>query len=40
MYVEVHRLRKKGFTVVAIARKLRLSQNTVYKYLHMLLSRV
>jgi transposase len=35
MYVKVHDLHKEGFSVSAIARKVGLSRNTVYKYLGM-----
>jgi DNA-binding NarL/FixJ family response regulator len=35
MYLEVHQLKEQGFKVAAIAKKLKLSRNTVYKYLDM-----
>ncbi|QQT01219.1 helix-turn-helix domain-containing protein [Peribacillus psychrosaccharolyticus] len=35
LIVEVHQLKKQGFKVAAIARKLEISRNTVYKYLDM-----
>jgi transposase len=35
MYLEVHQLRDQGFKVAAIAKKLQISRNTVYKYLDM-----
>lgn len=37
LYIQVHQLRKQGFKVAAIARKLEISRNTVYKYLDMTL---
>ncbi|WP_411918921.1 helix-turn-helix domain-containing protein [Bacillus thermotolerans] len=33
MYMEIHQLKKQGFKVRRIARKLRVSRTTVYKYL-------
>jgi transposase len=35
LYIEVHQLRKKGFKISSIARKLGICRNTVYKYLEM-----
>lgn len=35
LIVEVHQLKKQGFKVAAIAKKLEISRNTVYKYLDM-----
>ena len=35
MYIEVSQLKQQGFKVAAIARKLDISRNTVYKYLEM-----
>ena len=35
MYIEVSQLKQQGFKVAAIARKLEISRNTVYKYLEM-----
>jgi transposase len=35
MYVQVHQLRKQGFSIAAIAKRLEVSRNTVYKYLDM-----
>ncbi|MDQ0216677.1 transposase [Oikeobacillus pervagus] len=35
LYVEVHQLKKQGFKIAAIAKKLDISRNTVYKYLNM-----
>ncbi|RNB73288.1 HTH domain-containing protein, partial [Brevibacillus panacihumi] len=35
LYLQVHQLKEQGFKVAAIARKLDLSRNTVYKYLDM-----
>lgn len=35
MFIEIHQLYEKGFKVAAIARKLGISRNTVYKYLDM-----
>lgn len=37
MFVEVHQLKKQGFKIAAIAKKLDISRNTVYKYLDMTL---
>lgn len=37
LYIQVHQLRKQGFKVAAIARKLGISRNTVYKYSDMTL---
>jgi len=35
MYLEVHQLKEQGFSVAAIAKKLKIARNTVYKYLDM-----
>jgi transposase len=35
MYISIHQMKKKGFKVSQIARHLRISRNTVYKYLSM-----
>ncbi|MGG0740393.1 helix-turn-helix domain-containing protein [Niallia taxi] len=35
LYIEVNQLRKKGFKIAAISKKLGISRNTVYKYLDM-----
>lgn len=35
MYLQVHQLKEQGFKVAAIAKKLEISRNTVYKYLDM-----
>lgn len=35
LFVEVHQLKKQGFKIAAIAKKLNVSRNTVYKYLNM-----
>jgi transposase len=35
LYIEVHQLRKQGFKIAAISKKLKISRNTVYKYLEM-----
>lgn len=35
MLVQVHQLKKQGFSISAIAKKLEISRNTVYKYLNM-----
>jgi DNA-binding CsgD family transcriptional regulator len=35
LYLEVHQLKEQGFKVAAIAKKLKISRNTVYKYLDM-----
>jgi transposase len=35
LYIEVHQLRKQGFKIAAISKKLKISRNTVYKYLDM-----
>ncbi|WP_280207865.1 helix-turn-helix domain-containing protein [Brevibacillus sp. AY1] len=35
LYLRVHQLKEQGFKVAAIAKKLDLSRNTVYKYLDM-----
>lgn len=35
LIIEVHQLKKKGFKIAAIANKLGISRNTVYKYLDM-----
>lgn len=35
LYVEIHRLRERRFRIAQIARKLKISRNTVYKYLRM-----
>lgn len=35
LFVEIHQLKKQGFKVAAIAKKLEISRNTVYKYLDM-----
>jgi transposase len=35
MYLEIHQLKVQGFKVAAIAKKLKISRNTVYKYLDM-----
>jgi transposase len=35
MYIEIYQLKQLGLTVSQIARKLKISRNTVYKYLHM-----
>lgn len=35
LFLEVHQLKKQGFKIAAIAKKLELSRNTVYKYLGM-----
>ncbi|WP_326564321.1 helix-turn-helix domain-containing protein [Bacillus andreraoultii] len=35
LFVEVHQLKKQGFKIAAIAKKLNISRNTVYKYLNM-----
>lgn len=35
LYVEIHQLKQQGFKIAAIAKKLGISRNTVYKYLNM-----
>ncbi|CAH0347775.1 IS21 family transposase [Bacillus sp. CECT 9360] len=35
LYVQIHQLKEQGFSISAIARKLDLARNTVYKYLEM-----
>ncbi|WP_409306092.1 helix-turn-helix domain-containing protein [Peribacillus sp. SCS-155] len=35
MYTHVHQLKKQGFKVAAISKKLGIPRNTVYKYLEM-----
>ncbi|MDK8643939.1 IS21 family transposase (plasmid) [Niallia taxi] len=35
LYIEVNQLRKRGFKIAAISKKLGISRNTVYKYLDM-----
>lgn len=35
LFVEIHQLKDQGFKIAAIARKLGVSRNTVYKYLNM-----
>ncbi|WP_062353408.1 helix-turn-helix domain-containing protein [Bacillus kwashiorkori] len=35
LFVEINQLKKQGFSVSAIGRKLEISRNTVYKYLNM-----
>lgn len=35
MFIEIHQLKDQGFRVAAIAKKLDISRNTVYKYLEM-----
>ena len=35
VYVQIHQLKEQGFKVSAIAKKLEISRNTVYKYLDM-----
>lgn len=35
LFVEVHQYKKQGFKIAAIAKKLKISRNTVYKYLNM-----
>jgi transposase len=35
LFIEIHQLKKQGFKVAAIAKKLDISRNTVYKYLDM-----
>ncbi|MDE3840756.1 hypothetical protein C0966_15880 [Bacillus methanolicus] len=35
LFVEIQQLKKQGFKVAAIAKKLEISRNTVYKYLDM-----
>ncbi|OLS33337.1 helix-turn-helix domain-containing protein, partial [Bacillus sp. MRMR6] len=35
LYVEIHQLKNQGFKIAAIAKKLDISRNTVYKYLNM-----
>lgn len=35
LYVEIHQLKKQGFKIAAIAKKLGISRNTVYKYWNM-----
>ncbi|WP_026677058.1 helix-turn-helix domain-containing protein, partial [Fictibacillus gelatini] len=35
VYLQVHQLKEQGFKVAAIAKKLEISRNTVYKYLDM-----
>ena len=37
LFVEIHQLKKQGFSIAAIAKKLEISRNTVYKYLDMTL---
>lgn len=37
LFVEIHQLKRQGFKVAAIAKKLEISRNTVYKYLDMTL---
>lgn len=37
LFVEVHQLKEQGFKIAAIAKKLDISRNTVYKYLDMTL---
>ncbi|MDV2887521.1 helix-turn-helix domain-containing protein, partial [Alkalihalophilus pseudofirmus] len=33
--MEIHQLKEQGFKIAAIAKKLGISRNTVYKYLNM-----
>lgn len=35
LFIEIHQLKDQGFKIAAIARKLGVSRNTVYKYLNM-----
>jgi DNA replication protein DnaC len=35
LFVEIHQLKKQGFKIAAIAKKLGICRNTVYKYLDM-----
>ncbi len=35
LFVEVHQLKKQGYKIAVIAKKLKISRNTVYKYLNM-----
>lgn len=35
LFIEVHQLKEQGFKIAAIAKKLGISRNTVYKYLNM-----
>ncbi|MGY3718594.1 helix-turn-helix domain-containing protein [Sutcliffiella cohnii] len=35
LYIEVNQLRRRGFKIAAISKKLGISRNTVYKYLEM-----
>ncbi|MCM3365121.1 helix-turn-helix domain-containing protein, partial [Niallia sp. MER TA 168] len=35
LFIKVHQLKEQGFKVAAIAKKLGISRNTVYKYLSM-----
>lgn len=37
LFVEIHQLKKQGFSISAIARKLEISRNTVYKYMEVTL---
>lgn len=37
LFVEIHQLKQQGFSIAAIARKLEISRNTVYKYMEMTL---
>lgn len=35
LFVEIHQLKQQGFSIAAIAKKLEISRNTVYKYMEM-----
>ncbi|KEF40603.1 resolvase family protein, partial [Schinkia azotoformans MEV2011] len=35
LYSEIHRLKRKGFSINKISKKVGISRNTVYKYLEM-----
>ncbi|WP_053083697.1 helix-turn-helix domain-containing protein [Rubeoparvulum massiliense] len=35
LYIQIHQLKEQGFKIAAIARKLEISRNTVYKFLGM-----
>lgn len=35
LYIEIHQLRERRFRIAQIAKRLKISRNTVYKYLEM-----
>ncbi|WP_339063991.1 helix-turn-helix domain-containing protein [Tepidibacillus marianensis] len=35
LFMDIHQLKTQGFSIAAIAKKLEISRNTVYKYLEM-----